>query len=809
MALRVQFTPMLLASKLSSLEATAPARRPSAFSLSEIAVAPSGEGSPATPHGGSPASHSPPAVGMRERSHHAAMGGRPALIISPDADRRAITRAAAFGEGGHGIAEDSEHGGDLGSRTISDTSFAHRCGGGASGLAVSVPTRSLSRPNLGGPAILITSRPPSSQASSRPCSAASSIGSSRPSSANMLRGCPTPSSRPPVSQRRMIQEFDHKLSTVLPNQLLLGAEQSARDEQKLLAEGVTAIVNCAGVICANHFPHRFNYLKLNLLDTAREDISSVFYDALDFMDTVLERERGCVFVHCQHGVSRSSTLVIAYIMWKRRLSYDDALEFVRAARPTINPNIGFACALLQWGSSIEGPPSTLQAWALCATTLLGDSQTPMAGSTAAAALASGAASSSSAHESNPRAMRSVSVPACMHALTYDGGGFASEEDLSAAREAMRGELRLKGSILVLQRGEQAAVWMSSATASQAPAAEGDRVALERHLARLRKYHHLPERMAILEEAEGGESEEFWSLFEPPPTAPQPMGIVDPPALSHLAKSFTDMDLDAASQQAMPPQTCGRAHAASRPKRDFGAAASSAADGFEGVGAAPFVRPSLQISGPELSESSARSCSESDELSSTPGDRLQGSCGSRGRGGAGRLAVRTPSLDLGPMVRRASSYAVLAEASMEASPSGTHPPMLGATERARSEGRLDEMMAVTALQTVAYELLVTLQGPNAQTGSDGTEGASPALEEREELLSPLDLLLAYQQTITAQAHSSDEAHGILDALMGLLEQIYQRSHSCPPLSLSQTLSPPSWRNCRGCEGSRSCKRRRRC
>jgi len=63
-----------------------------------------------------------------------------------------------------------------------------------------------------------------------------------------------------------------------------------------------------------------------------------------------------------------------------------------------------------------------------------------------------------------------------------------------------------------------------------------------------------------------------------------------------------------------------------------------------------------------------------------------------------------------------------------------------------------------------------------------EGASPALEEREELLSPLDLLLAYQQTITAQAHSSDEAHGILDALMGLLEQIV------PALALMPTFEP---------------------
>ena len=90
-------------------------------------------------------------------------------------------------------------------------------------------------------------------------------------------------------------------------------------------------------------PSSFTYLKLNLQDTAREDISSAFYDALDFIDAALT-QGGTVFVHCQHGVSRSATIVVAYLMWRQRLTYDDTLDAVRAVRPTINPNIGFACS---------------------------------------------------------------------------------------------------------------------------------------------------------------------------------------------------------------------------------------------------------------------------------------------------------------------------------------------------------------------------------------------------------------------------------------------------------------------------------
>ena len=125
MAMRVQFTPMLLASKLSGLESEL-ART---SSLSESGAGCSGAASPSTPGCGSPcgSSHSPPGVNLRERSHHA-IANRPSLIISPDADRRAVRRDAFSRELGAALsveAEASERGGG------SEGSFAQRCGGGA------------------------------------------------------------------------------------------------------------------------------------------------------------------------------------------------------------------------------------------------------------------------------------------------------------------------------------------------------------------------------------------------------------------------------------------------------------------------------------------------------------------------------------------------------------------------------------------------------------------------------------------------------------------------------------------------------
>ena len=70
--------------------------------------------------------------------------------------------------------------------------------------------------------------------------------------------------------------------------------------------------------------------------------------------------RGGVLVHCFQGKSRSVAIATGYLMARRGLSFVDANDAVRAARPQANMNVGFAMELrrrerLGWARGTETP----------------------------------------------------------------------------------------------------------------------------------------------------------------------------------------------------------------------------------------------------------------------------------------------------------------------------------------------------------------------------------------------------------------------------------------------------------------------
>ena len=66
------------------------------------------------------------------------------------------------------------------------------------------------------------------------------------------------------------------------------------------------------------------------------------------------REKECsVLVHCLAGISRSVTVTVAYLMYFKSLSLNDAFEHLRQIRPNISPNFSFMGQLLDFERMLQ------------------------------------------------------------------------------------------------------------------------------------------------------------------------------------------------------------------------------------------------------------------------------------------------------------------------------------------------------------------------------------------------------------------------------------------------------------------------
>ena len=118
-----------------------------------------------------------------------------------------------------------------------------------------------------------------------------------------------------------------------------GNENDAQNEELLIKEGITHVINCTKNI-PSHFERKLNYLRVAVNDGCDQDIKSYFAQTNKFIDDV-KKSNGKVLVHCQAGISRSPTIVIAYLIKSKNLSLQTAYAQVKKIRSIIEPNFLF------------------------------------------------------------------------------------------------------------------------------------------------------------------------------------------------------------------------------------------------------------------------------------------------------------------------------------------------------------------------------------------------------------------------------------------------------------------------------------
>jgi len=173
---------------------------------------------------------------------------------------------------------------------------------------------------------------------------------------------PLPSSRQPKFQQVIKQNFSHlpsftdvdekyntyytfKLDSTMDQiipRLFISDDIAARDKSLLLKYKITHVLNIT-VNIPNKYESEFVYMKLNIFDFENQNISQYFDEVCEFIDKALmENENNAVLCHCNAGISRSASFIIAYLMKKKIYPrYKDAYNHVKKCRPIISPNRGF------------------------------------------------------------------------------------------------------------------------------------------------------------------------------------------------------------------------------------------------------------------------------------------------------------------------------------------------------------------------------------------------------------------------------------------------------------------------------------
>jgi len=137
-------------------------------------------------------------------------------------------------------------------------------------------------------------------------------------------------------------------SEILDGFLYLGSGANANDIKLLVRLGITHVVcMVSGWVPKVDFKEMsINFLHLPVFDSPSAQICDHFSRAVEFIDEA-KSTNSKVLVHCAAGISRSATIVIAYLMNSHGMSLKAAYEHVYLRRKSIRPNTGFFAQLME------------------------------------------------------------------------------------------------------------------------------------------------------------------------------------------------------------------------------------------------------------------------------------------------------------------------------------------------------------------------------------------------------------------------------------------------------------------------------
>ncbi|KAI5830331.1 phosphatases II [Schizophyllum commune Tattone D] len=155
-----------------------------------------------------------------------------------------------------------------------------------------------------------------------------------------------------------------RTASLITPRLYLSDYFTARDEDTLARLGITHVVSVLEMepMLPAIIPAE-NRLHVKLLDNTGEDILSRLDETTEFIRRALaENEHNKALVHCVQGISRSATVVCAYLLAtstpKPGMLSEEVIDWIRERRIVVCPNLGFRLQLEEYAKRFKTVPAS-------------------------------------------------------------------------------------------------------------------------------------------------------------------------------------------------------------------------------------------------------------------------------------------------------------------------------------------------------------------------------------------------------------------------------------------------------------------
>lgn len=154
---------------------------------------------------------------------------------------------------------------------------------------------------------------------------------------------------------------------IIGNIFLLSLEDATASEDLNKEFGITHVISVLEGPVPDKLKENFQHLQIEVQDMETVNILQHLPSTNTFIDQALTpnsenvKHLGAVLVHCTHGVSRSVTVIMAYLMYKYKLQLAQALHAVKRKSASVQPNEGFMKQLelfQEMGFSVDKLSST-------------------------------------------------------------------------------------------------------------------------------------------------------------------------------------------------------------------------------------------------------------------------------------------------------------------------------------------------------------------------------------------------------------------------------------------------------------------